>query len=984
MLFIVPERWCRHICTVLLLLVAIVCRGQDFPLIHYTTGNGLPSQTIYDIYKDSKGFLWISTDKGVARYNGIRFEKFSTFDGMSDNEIFMFREDYQRRLWMGTYSGALCFYKDGIFHTAENTPFLRLPVKTSLIEDMFVENDSSVMIRFQNLPYFVCIKNDECQIRNYSSVKKLMPYSEILFIDRLTQNSYKYFCEKMNVVADTNGHILSVDSAPWRYKLVRAAVCQKQRYIQNYDSIFNLEGKVIYTPFLPEINRRYLCRIYYDGHNYLLGSFDGLRINNNYYLLKRKFVTSITQDIEGNYWLGTIEDGIYKLNRNFFSVKEYDNVVPGKAVYAYARSGDVYFTTANNNLYRFSKGLTNCLFDNAQYYHNKTPERIPGYSGHYVDSALTYYSFYNDHNNIITGLDAKKVSVKRFRSAYTDNIKALFAIGTTIYQSIGTEIIEQHYTDVHDGDSIKNILLTGSSNKRVYSFTKDNTGHLWYASGDSVYKYNGSNFIAQRQFGTLSFRHFDIFGQYLVGYTSKFRLMVCNNINGRVNIDSSINDNCIWEDFFRLSEDQVLISTNGLYRLLTFLPSGDKPRFSLQVIENPFIPVEAEAITSDDDNCYFIKNGVITSVNKNVLLSRSNAPKLIFTFLKTKNKKYPVESNITLPYSESSSINIAFMSLSFSGKDLIYEYSISKDSSNSWKPLASEEINLFTSGYGTYIIKIRAKTLSSSFSVPAVLYVYIEKPFWATLWFILLAFILLSIVSFLIVRYSIRAAVRKKEKEHTVKVKSIKSEYMALNALMNPHFIFNSLNSIQSLINENDKWHANEYLNVFSLLVRQNIHNISKELIPLQKEIELVENYLKLEKLRFKDYLNYEIHIEDDTDTDTIKLPPLLIQPLVENAIRHGLLPKQSTNNFVRINIYERQDMLYIEIKDNGIGIHQSLKSKHNHSASFHESLGLDSIRKRIEKLHIIYNTEITFQIDEIENAGGTIAIIGIRLDDLV
>jgi LytS/YehU family sensor histidine kinase len=98
----------------------------------------------------------------------------------------------------------------------------------------------------------------------------------------------------------------------------------------------------------------------------------------------------------------------------------------------------------------------------------------------------------------------------------------------------------------------------------------------------------------------------------------------------------------------------------------------------------------------------------------------------------------------------------------------------------------------------------------------------------------------------------------------------------------------------RGLVNRNDKRAANEYLRVFADLVRQNMHNVSKELIPLQKEMDLVSNYLKLEKLRFKEMLNYVINVQEDLDLSDIMIPPLLVQPLVENSIKHGILPLES------------------------------------------------------------------------------------------
>src|ERR1700761_897519 len=93
-----------------LFYLSFLSAGQEFPMLHYTIEDGLPSNNIYDVYRDSKGFLWFTSDKGIARYNGIKFEKFTTFNGLPDNEIFFSQEDSYGRLWFGTYNGELCYY----------------------------------------------------------------------------------------------------------------------------------------------------------------------------------------------------------------------------------------------------------------------------------------------------------------------------------------------------------------------------------------------------------------------------------------------------------------------------------------------------------------------------------------------------------------------------------------------------------------------------------------------------------------------------------------------------------------------------------------------------------------------------------------------------------------------------------------------------------------------------------------------------------
>jgi LytS/YehU family sensor histidine kinase len=220
----------------------------------------------------------------------------------------------------------------------------------------------------------------------------------------------------------------------------------------------------------------------------------------------------------------------------------------------------------------------------------------------------------------------------------------------------------------------------------------------------------------------------------------------------------------------------------------------------------------------------------------------------------------------------------------------------------------------------------------------------------------------------LVIRNRIQATILKKEKEHESNVRFIKSEYKAMNALMNPHFIFNALNNVQGLVNNNDKRNATEYLGIFADLVRQNMHNISRETISLQKEIELVENYLLLEQLRFEQQLNYAINVSANMDLSDIMVPPLLIQPLVENSIKHGILPLKSRGRrgMIHLNVYEQDDVLHIEVKDNGLGIAYARQKE-----TLHESYGLDNIKNRIQQLSIIQDKEITFNIREDKDVNG-------------
>jgi two-component sensor histidine kinase len=339
---------------------------------------------------------------------------------------------------------------------------------------------------------------------------------------------------------------------------------------------------------------------------------------------------------------------------------------------------------------------------------------------------------------------------------------------------------------------------------------------------------------------------------------------------------------------------------------------------------------------------------------------------LYFTFLKSLgNKQYRISDDVEVNYEESRNIFISFITRSFSGKVVVYEYSVSKGGSDNWRELKSEGFNMENARYGDYVVKVRARTISSLRSDPISFRLHILRPYWASWWFILICALAVGGLTYFVIRLRIRYALRANMKKHEAEMKFVKSEYKALNALMNPHFIFNTLNNVQSLFNANDKRAANEYLHIFSDLIRQNMYNVSKELISLNRELDLVNNYLILEKLRFEEKLEFTLNIDEHIDLSEIMIPPLLIQPLVENSIKHGLLPMKGGT--IILNVFEKDGNLVIEVKDNGIG----LKKKDEKSAVFHESFGMDNIKKRIEQLSLMQDKKIAFSITDINDSDG-------------
>jgi two-component system sensor histidine kinase YesM len=198
---------------------------------------------------------------------------------------------------------------------------------------------------------------------------------------------------------------------------------------------------------------------------------------------------------------------------------------------------------------------------------------------------------------------------------------------------------------------------------------------------------------------------------------------------------------------------------------------------------------------------------------------------------------------------------------------------------------------------------------------------------------------------------------------YSIKTKNKEIALQSLRREMNPHFIFNSLNSVNQFISENKELEANKYLTSYSNLMRNMMENSNKDFIILDKEIEQLKKYLDLEHLRFQDKFDFKISVDDALDTETVLIPNMIIQPHLENAIWHGLryLDKKG---FLSLNFEFEAEKVVVIIEDDGIGLTKSRELKTNNQKA-HESRGLSNTKERISLLNELYKKNISFEIIE-------------------
>ncbi len=230
---------------------------------------------------------------------------------------------------------------------------------------------------------------------------------------------------------------------------------------------------------------------------------------------------------------------------------------------------------------------------------------------------------------------------------------------------------------------------------------------------------------------------------------------------------------------------------------------------------------------------------------------------------------------------------------------------------------------------------------------------------------IILIAVIIALIAILIYR-SLRAAKREKIE---VEKEKILMELKALRAQMNPHFIFNAINSIQNFILENDQDAAQKHLSRFSKLMRMVLENSSYENIPLSDEIKMLELYLEFETVRFSSKFKYKITIDDSIDIDNTFIPPLILQPYVENAIRHGLMYLKGKQGEVTIQVEKSENRLKCTVDDNGIGRAGSMEIK---KGSLHKSMGLSITAERLEIINTLFKSKMSVNFTDKINADGT------------
>ena len=929
--------------------------------------DGLPSSHITQILQDDEDYLWIATNNGINRFNGYDVIYFNKTNKLPENQIVRIIKDDKGLVWFLGESGSLSYYSNS---TIKKYPFNN--VIYSLIANRgFVETSS------------IQIKNNEVEFNIYEKGR--------FKIDSLGM---------LSVIYDLSGNINTIDLTGDKLSYFLSKNNKTLELIEEEKSYLfkniNLEGK---EPILIE---RIEETVYFANQNKLYyiksGKLDSLIFDYN--------ILSLQKD-NSDLWIGFIDDGAYCYKNSNLEAKPFLKEFHGESISSVYRD-------RNNSLW-FSS-LSNGLFFVPSDIYKKVTDK-EGLIGHNVRN-LT-----RSNNSVWVVTDSRSITeiknteIRNFNnldySAITDILwkdgrlwlsfkdKLCYLKGGFPVEVVKLNNRIQKYSRINainlgrhntiwlcktDGFAkLKNNRIVFESADKglealnVNKIIEEKDGVLWLACKSGLWKYMNNKLIKYKPENNLLSENIS---DFVIDDSGSLWLTI--NGKGLVNIKKGSILNIRYKD--GLVSDNV----SSIYKYGDYIWIGSShgiSRVKIHTSNNKLdilnINRQAGLLSNEVKDIILDKDYVYASTNKGICyFKHSNiepnplAPKLYaYEIVAGEEKKGSNTKSISLDY-QSNSFKVKYFAIHFKSQGRVhYRYKM-LGLDKEWTYGYNTEANYPFIPPGKYTFQISASNENNIWSESLELEIIIGNPFWLQWWFFVLAFLLISFISYFIYRIIERTS-KKKEK---VQLEINEYRQMALSRQMNPHFIFNSLNSIQHYILQNDILLSSRFLSKFSKLIRIILENSQEPLISLEEEISSIRLYMELEALRFKERMKYTIDVDTKIDLMNTEIPPMLIQPFLENAIWHGLMNiTDKTQGVLNICFTETENGVVCKVRDNGIGREKSREINQQKNTT-HISLGTSITQDRIDLINKIHKMKIDVVYEDLKdsekNAIGTIVNI--------
>ncbi len=959
------------------------CFAQQGSFTHFGVEDGLPQSTVRSLLQDTLGRLWIATDGGVARYEGPRFTVFHKKDGLAEDKVTAMAKDTQGRIWFGHWGGGVSCY-DSKTDTLFTVTLAQVKVNKP-ISAILADKAGKIWIGTEGLGLISFTPGDTLSTKVYGRqdgllAKKiycLMQDSKgviwlgtelgvVRFLPMESRFAKMAFAEIMDddVTAileapDKHGFLIGMRHyGLWDIKSELGDVwkCKevKSKASASFHAVNTLvndgAGHILLGTESEGLISLKGCNNSGEELHYTIAN--GLASNQ---------VLSVLYDREGNVWAGTFL-GLGKRSRadvQRFELREEGTPTP---VYCVLQTipQKAFVLGTERGLYQFDA---------------RGEQRLLGTIRSRVNALV------RDRTGMlwasVPGRGVARISEEGSSVTWLERIAASTQVNCIGLDTAGNVWIGTLREGVFRVDP-KTMRVSdfgisdGFQSNSVHTLLCDRAGTMWFGTpGGFITRFDGQKFktfsekegltdnfilcLAQDQQGAIWCGTYD--GRYFKQSHGRFE-SVAIGIDYAPSAMVFDAQNKLWvaggNGLFCYSNDTLNPSKSGL--------TG--------------IEINANACLVDEAGDLWLGSmSGLLNFSPSQSLRNQQAPILHIDRMLVSFRPRLMEQDMQLKYDENF-VSFEYTAISLTEPSKVrYQYQL-QGLDKEWSPPSqTSSISYPNLQPGDYTFLLKACNNDGVWNKePLAFRFHVAAPFWKTWWFwlILLLTLLFTLIAY--IQWRVQSVERKEQQKTELNKKIANIELKALRAQMNPHFIFNTLNSIQHFVVHNDPDSAQKYLAKFGQLIRTILSNSSLAYITIAEELAYLELYLELESLRFENKFEYTINCDAELDTSE-EIPSMLIQPYLENAIVHGLMHLSGKKGAIHLRLEKMDTTLKCTVEDNGVGRQRATALKAAMRPK-HKSMGMAITSERLEILNNMNNSglrqTVTDLTDEKGQASGT------------
>ncbi|WP_461790291.1 sensor histidine kinase [Pedobacter sp.] len=937
--------------------------GQD--PYHYLIDktSGLPSNSVYDIFQDKTGYIWFATDEGLCRYDGTKYTSFSG-DAQTSKAGSCIAQDRFGRIWYSNFDGYIYYVEAGRLHALHNkkpSGYFKYGIDDNYL---YIVAEKGVSVYdIETLQFIKCIAIKDSSISSASMIDDRF----YVVGDFLYEISDGKLVRKLPFVSKVAGNSV--------FPVIIQKIAQGLVFISKNTSahqLLNTDGKLVRFKRPNAINFVQNVTVTADG--LWLCNPKGACLVDKFEHYKSYFssfnISSVFKDRKNNYWFASVNKGV-------LLVPDFTNKLiemKSRPVKVRLDKDLLYISTEDDAIYQMDlKGNSVKLLHRGDSNHAINQLFVDRQTGHIIFSSNTFNVLSKQRKKIINARiaikEVDKVDGKYFSFAASGSF-GLFTVGDRSFKSNWDTLFKAQENTIHH---FSQAALMSNVNAKSTSY---NVVHktIYYATNLGLY------YVNLNAAGEIRYKNEVLYIKNLVSYgENTFALSTDGKLyqisNKQRIVPVTLSDKYVIKGAHRISKSNslmIIYATSGLY-------AYDMATKLLNKLSNSYQDFDVTDVVDAGGH-------LIMATSKGMLIDNKQSQKSNYLnqFLieeVTVNNRAVAKTELNQLSYRQHNVEIDYALLAFTPKeksDIYYKLNDDK-----WLPLASQSGSLKLSSLSPGKYKVVFKV--DGLEVERVSFT-INKPLWLSFWFISSLCGLLIIAGYLISKFKIEQNNRRNQlKLDRVSLENNlnQSKLKAIKSQMNPHFFYNALNTIQSFVLANEKKQAVNYLSKFANLTRTILEMSEKEEVSLAEEIRTIGFYLDIEKARFDNDFEYQIIELGIGNKEELKIPSMLLQPYLENAVKHGLLHKAGPKQ-LKITFENSNNQLIVRIDDNGIGRKKSIELNKIKQGT-HKSFATEAIQSRIDLINENKKHKITVEyIDKIaanDQSMGTTVIIKFPLN---